>query len=72
MVSPGLAQSKSGHDRRRWVSQTRAEQPSCTRRLTARATEAMAPVTRTPVALKMDGRDFTNSVNGDEVWVRSR
>jgi hypothetical protein len=42
-----------GHHWLCWFIQRRAEQPSCLQRLRARAIESIAPMTRTPMALKL-------------------
>jgi hypothetical protein len=40
----------------------RAETRSCIRRVEARETKVIPLVAYTPMALEIDGRDFTNSV----------
>jgi hypothetical protein len=53
---------KHGHDRLCWLIQKRSEKRACIRHSKARETEAMPLVTRTPMALEMDGCALTNRV----------
>jgi len=59
--------SRPGQDRLCWFIQKRAEQESCIRRLQARETTCIPLVKRTPIALEIDCRAFTNRVTTDSV-----
>jgi hypothetical protein len=62
---------KPGQDRLCWLIQKRSEKRACIRHSKARETEAMPLVTRTPMALEMDGCALTNRVKTSFTPVRS-
>jgi hypothetical protein len=61
-VVMGGDQITHGHGRLCWLSQNRAEKQSCIEHLEVREIDYMPLVTRTPLALAIDRRDFTNRV----------